>query len=98
MTRGQATLALIDAAVTGPGRGPEVAAVAAAAVRDAVAVSGCRGEASEAARLLLRGMDQLSEDAPANPGQPGQEAQRAIHSSSRIEWTTESRHAPRTNT
>jgi hypothetical protein len=94
--RGQATLALIDAAVTRPERRQEVAAAASAAVLDAVALAGTRGEAADAARRLLAGMDP-EPDRPAGPG-TRQEARGATHSSSRIEWTTESRQAPRTKT
>jgi len=122
LTRGQATLALIDAAVAGEARTAEVAAVATAAVRDAVALAGTRGDAGTAARRLLDLMDAAfpasghrsgqvsghggpslgpradpSAAPPAGP-EPGQEARRASHSSSRIEWTTESRQAPRTKT
>jgi hypothetical protein len=92
LTRGQATLALIDAAVTGPARGDEVARIAAAAARDALAVAGHRGEAGETARMLLAQLDEASGHTSAH------EARRATHSSSRIEWTTESRQAPRTKT
>jgi hypothetical protein len=93
LTRGQATLTLIDAAVTGPARASEVARVAAAAARNAVAVAGYRGEAGETARQLLAEMD-----AGLSAHTSGHEARRATHSSSRIEWTTESRQAPRTKT
>jgi hypothetical protein len=96
LTRGQATLALIDAAATRPERRQEVAAAASAAVLDAVALAGTRGEAADAARRLLAGMDP-EPDRPAGPG-TRQEARGATHSSSRIEWTTESRQAPRTKT
>jgi len=92
LTRGQATLALIDAAVSAPERAPEVARVAAAAARDALAVAGHRGEAGETARMLLAQLDEALSDTS------GHEARRATHSSSRIEWTTESRQAPRTKT
>jgi hypothetical protein len=111
LTRGQATLALIDAAVTNPHRDREIREVAARAVRDAVAVAGTRGEAAATARELLETMDAAAGRRSANrPGDHGtdqgrdrgtggarrQEARAATHSSSRIEWTTESRQAPRT--
>jgi hypothetical protein len=127
LTRGQATLALIDAAVTGEARTAEVAAVATAAVRGAVAMAGTRGDAGTAARRLLDLMDAAfpasghgaghtagpaigpgigpamgpAMGPPAGPEvrpEMRHEARTASHSSSRIEWTTESRQAPRTKT
>jgi hypothetical protein len=103
LSRGQATLTLIDAAVAGPSRTAEVYAVAALAAGDALAIAGARGDAGVAARRLLDRMDAAFSTSGHAPGQapgqaPGHEARAAPHSSSRIEWTTESRHAPRTKT
>jgi hypothetical protein len=96
LTPGQATVALIDAAVCPPGRERDVATIAAAAAAGAVAIAGHRGEAAETARLLLREMDEASGHTSARASQRRQDARSATHSSSRMEWTTESRHAPRT--
>jgi hypothetical protein len=138
LTRGQATLALIDAAIAGESRLAEVAHAATAAARDAVGLAGTRGDAGLAARRLLDRMDTAfpasaradpGDDAGGGPGSgqgpgpgagqgsgqgsgpgsgpgsgsgsgqgPAHEARAAPHSSSRIEWTTESRQAPRTKT